>query len=75
MTKSCFWPFPLHKQNPFKKRLAKNQSRNSAIINRKQKYIPVGCVPSAAVAVCLGGVSTQGGVCQTPPCKQNHRRL
>ena len=47
----------------------------------KQDCIPVGCVPSAAVAVscgclsggvsaqggvCPGGVSAQGGVCQTP---------
>ena len=50
----------------------------------KQESIPVGCVPSVAVAagggglhggVCLG-VSVQGdvclrGVCQTPPCEQN----
>ena len=34
-----------------------------AIFIPKQECIPVGCIPSAAVAVCLGGVSTQGGIC------------
>ena len=45
----------------------------------KQECIPVGCVPSAAVAVCWGGGFYPGGVCpgeggvsqhvlgQTPP--------
>ena len=40
MTKYCFWLFPLHKQNPFKNRLAKNQSRNFANINRKIQTKP-----------------------------------
>ena len=29
---------------------------------KQQECIPVGCVPSAALAI-LGGVSAQGGVC------------
>ena len=29
---------------------------------KKQECIPVGCVPSAAVAVCLGGGCLPGGV-------------
>ena len=39
----------------------------------EQEYIPVGYIPSAAVAVCGGGgclprgVSGQRGVCQTTP--------
>ena len=53
----------------------------------KQEYIPVGCVPAAAVAVCLvgfcpggclprRGVSAlgdvcPGGVCQTSSCERN----
>ena len=51
---------------------------------KKQECIPVGCVPSAAVAF-LGGVCP-GGVCQggVPaweclprhlPCEQNHRQV
>ena len=30
---------------------------------RKQEFISVGCVPSAAVAICWEGVSAHGGVC------------
>ena len=44
-----------------------------------KQCIPVGCVPSAALAVsgsgwgvCLGGCVCPGGC--TPPCEQNHRR-
>ena len=33
----------------------------------KQGYIPVGCVPSAVVAVCGGGVCLQGGLYSPPP--------
>ena len=48
-------------------------------INVQQECIPVGCVPSAAVAVCWGGgVCPGGGVSQhalgqapPPPCEQN----
>ena len=47
------------------KRQLRNYSRMSLlsiITNREQECIPVGCVPSAAVAVCPGwGVSAQGG--------------
>ena len=43
----------------------------------KQECIPVGCLPSAAVAVW--GVSVQGGClprgCTSPACGQNDRRL
>ena len=27
------------------------------------------------VCVCLGGVYPRRGVCQTPPCEQNHRQV
>ena len=51
-------------------RMYLTQVRSLALFNiqvfHKQKCIPVGCVPSAAVAVCWRGVSVQGGVCQTP---------
>ena len=47
-------------------------------VPQKQECIPVGCVPSAAVAV-LGEGSAKGGVCPggcTPsPCEQNHRQV
>ena len=36
-----------------------------------QESIPIGCVPSAAVAAGGGGSSAHGGVWQTPPCEQN----
>ena len=39
-------------------------TRNSGVKSeKKQECIPVGCVPSAAVAVCWGGVCLGGGVC------------
>ena len=42
-----------------------------SMINKltKQECIPVGCVPSAAVAISGGGVSARGG-CTPPTCGQ-----
>ena len=43
---------------------------------KKQECIPVGCVPSAAVAVWWWGGGVWEGVCpDTPFCEQNDRRL
>ena len=47
---------------------------------KEQKCIPVGCVPSAAVAVSWGGGggSAQGVSARPPPppcCEQNHRQV
>ena len=36
-------------------------------INLEQECIPVGCVPSAAVAVCRGGGTYLGGTCPGAP--------
>ena len=39
-----------------------------------QECIPVGCVPSAAVAIGWGYLP-RGRGCLPPPCEQNNRRL
>ena len=57
-------------------KLSWNKERNHIVkVKRKQECIPVGCVPSATVAVCWGrGVSARRGMC-APPREQNYRRL
>ena len=50
-------------------KLSWNKERNHIVkVKHKQECIPVGCVPSAAVAVCWGrGVSARRGMCVCPP--------
>ena len=76
-----YWLFVyVYKYNFSQTTIVKSQSEFSDLLE-KQKCIPVGCVTSAAVAVCCGvsarRVSAWGGVCpggvsphalrQTPP--------
>ena len=44
---------------------------------KEQKCIPLGCVPSAAVAVSWGGrgVLPKGCLPDPPRCEQNHRQV
>ena len=59
-----------HNAKIYKTKIEKWHDRTKICL--KQECIPVGCVPSAAVAVCPGG-STRGGLPggvlpDTPPC-------